>query len=137
MADIHKSRDAGTYASERLSPWRALLHSFRYALEGLFWVWRNERNFRVEAVIGVLALGLGSYLQVNLVPLVLVSGLVLALELLNSAVESVVDLVSPGYHPLAKRAKDAGAGAVLVAAVAAVIVGLLVLGPPLWARLFT
>lgn len=100
------------------------------------WVWRNERNFRIEATIGILALSLGVYLQVNLVPLVLVSGLVLGLELVNSAVEKVVDLVSPGFHPLAKQAKDAAAGAVLLTAIIAVIIGLLVLGPPLWAHLF-
>lgn len=66
----------------------------------------------------------------------LVCALVLALELVNSALESTLDLVSPEFHPLVKRAKDAAAGAVLVAALFAVLVGLWVLGPPLWRVVF-
>ena len=57
-------------------------------------------------------------------------------EFANTSLEAVVDLVSPDYHPLAKAAKDEAAAAVLVGALGAVIIGLLILGPPLWARLF-
>ncbi len=99
------------------------------------YAWRNERNFRIEAVIGGLALLLALYLRVNLVPILLSSVLVLGLELLNSAIEAIIDLIDPGYHPLAKRAKDLGAAAVLLAAGVALIVGLLTLGPPLWQNL--
>ena len=56
------------------------------------------------------------------------------LEGLNTALEAVVDLASPKLHPLAKVAKDVSAGMVLIAAIAAVIIGLLILGPALWAR---
>jgi diacylglycerol kinase len=56
-------------------------------------------------------------------------------EFLNTAIETVVDLASPEIHPLAKIGKDVGAAAVLVAALAAILVGLLILGPPLWAKL--
>jgi len=58
-------------------------------------------------------------------------------EFINTAIEAVVDLASPVHHPLAKVGKDVGAGAVLVAAIAAALVGLLILGPPLWAKLVT
>ena len=59
----------------------------------------------------------------------------LAVELLNSALEALTDLVSPEHHPLAGQAKDLAAGAVLVTAIGAVVVGLLILGPPLWVRI--
>jgi diacylglycerol kinase len=69
--------------------------------------------------------------------LALTSGLVLLGEMVNTVMEKLVDLVCPDYHPLAKIVKDVMAGAVLLAAIVAVIVGLLVLGPPLWNRLIT
>jgi diacylglycerol kinase len=68
--------------------------------------------------------------------LILTTLLVWMAEFANTALEAVVDLVSPDYHPLAKAAKDVAAAAVLVGALGAVVVGLLILGPPLWARLF-
>jgi diacylglycerol kinase len=58
-------------------------------------------------------------------------------EFINTALEAVVDLASPGQNPLAKVGKDVGAAAVLIAAGAAALIGILVLGPPLWARLFS
>jgi diacylglycerol kinase len=61
--------------------------------------------------------------------------MVFAAEFVNTAIEAVVDLASPQKHPLAKVGKDVGAAAVLIAALAAVLIGLLILGPPLWARL--
>jgi len=66
---------------------------------------------------------------------VLTIGVVLVSEMLNTVAETLVDLVSPGYHPLAKVVKDVTAGAVLLAAIISIAVGLLVLGPPLWERL--
>jgi diacylglycerol kinase len=56
-------------------------------------------------------------------------------EFINTAIEAVVDLASPVHHPLAKVGKDVGAGAVLVAALAGIVIGLLIIGPPLWVRL--
>jgi diacylglycerol kinase len=66
--------------------------------------------------------------------IVLTSGLVLVSEMANTVIENLVDLVCPEYHPLAKVVKDVMAGAVVLAAVIAVIVGLLILGPPLWSK---
>ncbi len=83
----------------------------------------------------MLALALSLWLEVSPVPVLLVSALVLSLELLNSALEAALDLLSPAFHPLAERAKDAAAGAVLVAALLALAVGLWHLGPPLLAKL--
>ena len=67
--------------------------------------------------------------------LVLTIALVWTAEFLNTALEAVVDLASPQRHPLAKVGKDVGAAAVLIAAASAVIIGILILGPPLWNRL--
>jgi diacylglycerol kinase len=63
--------------------------------------------------------------------------MVFTAEFINTAIEAVVDLASPVQHPLAKVGKDVGAGAVLVSALAAALIGLLILGPPLWARMVT
>ena len=68
--------------------------------------------------------------------LALTIGLVWMAECFNTALEAVVDLASPGLHPLAKISKDVGAAAVLVAAITSIVIGLLILGPALWARLF-
>ena len=67
--------------------------------------------------------------------IILTVALVWAAEFANTALEAVVDLASPEKHPLAKVGKDVGAAAVLIAALTAVLVGLLILGPPLWERL--
>lgn len=114
-------------------------HSFWAAL-GFAWAgvartFRRERNFRRELLLGVLAVTLAVWLEVPLAPILTVSGLVLGLELMNSAVEAAMDVVSPERSELAAAAKDAAAGAVLLASIAALAVGLLLLGPPLWRRL--
>lgn len=107
----------------------------RHALRGLRSAWRSDRNLRIEVAVFVAALAAAVWLDVSTLPVLLVGGLVVGLELVNSAVEAVVDLVSPDPHPQAGRAKDVAAGAVLAAAALSVIVGLLHLGPPLLARL--
>lgn len=107
----------------------------RHAARGVMDAVRFERNLRIELAIGAAAVGAALALDAPLVPIVIMATAVVSLEVLNTAVEAVVDLHAPTPHPLARRAKDAAAGAVLVAAVGAVLVGLLVLGPPLAARL--
>ena len=109
-------------------PWPA---TFRYAWEGLKYTWRTQRNFRVESLVGIVALGLCAVLGVNPASILVCCALVLSLEMVNTAFEAVVDLAAPTYHPLAKIAKDVAAGAVLIAALISVLVGLVVLGPPL------
>jgi diacylglycerol kinase len=118
---------------------RNIVESFRHAFAGLWYALRTQRNTRVHLSIaaGVVALGLWlglSYTQWAVLALTI--GFVLVSEMLNTVAESLVDLLSPDYHPQAKIVKDATAGAVLLGAILSVIVGLLVLGPPLWARLF-
>lgn len=108
--------------------------SFAVAGAGLARAWATQPNLRIEVVIGLLALGLAAWLEAPAAPILLACALVLALELMNSAVEAVVDLASPQLHPLAGTAKDLAAAAVLTASIGAVVVGLVVLGPPLLTR---
>ncbi|MEO0373420.1 MAG: diacylglycerol kinase family protein [Cyanobacteria bacterium P01_A01_bin.17] len=116
-----------------------LFASFRYAWAGVSYAFVTQRNFRIHTLIGSIALGLGVYLKLPSVELAVVgltSGLVLVMELLNTALEAVVDLtVQQTYHELAKIAKDCAAASVLISALAAVIVAGLLLLPPLWAVL--
>lgn len=116
-----------------------IVDSFRHAFAGLWYALRTQRNTRIHLTIaaGVVALGLWlglSYTQWAV--LVLTIGFVLVSEILNTVAETLVDLVCPDYHPQAKIVKDVTAGAVLLGAIISVLVGLLVLGPPLWARIF-
>lgn len=118
---------------------RNLLEGFRFAFSGLWYALRTQRNVRIHLSIAAAVIALGLWLDLSLnqwALLTLTIGFVLASEVVNTALEKLVDLVSPGYHPLAKVVKDVMAGVVLMTAVIAVIVGLLVLGPPLWTRVF-
>lgn len=114
-----------------------LLVSFKYAWCGISYAFQTQRNFRIHLVIGALAMGLGVFLHLRSAELAVIgltSGLVLVMELINTAIESVVDLtVKQAYHELAKIAKDCAAGAVLVSALAAVLVAGVLLLPPLLA----
>ena len=106
---------------------RSLLH----AAQGLAHAWRSQRNFRIEVGLGGLAILLAAWLGTGLTAVAIMVGLVLALELLNTALEAALDLLHPQQHPLVRVAKDCAAAAVLVASLAAVAVGLLELGPAL------
>ncbi len=112
--------------------------SFAYAFEGIGHVFRTQRNAQIHLVIVFLVLVLAAWLEVplhDIALIILTIGLVLGAEFLNTALEAAVDLASPVQHPLAKIAKDVGAGAVMLLAILAVIIGLILLGPPLLERL--
>lgn len=115
-----------------------LIDSFRYALQGLAYVLRAERNARVHVAVSVIVVLLSAWLRLSLlewVLMIMAIALVFAGEMLNTVVELVIDIVAPHQNDLAKHAKDVAAGAVLIAAIAAAAAGLIVLGPPLWERL--
>lgn len=119
--------------------WRRRLASFGYALAGWRYLWRTQPNAWIHAALTAMAVILACWLRISRLEwaiLVLTFMLVWTAELMNTALEAVVDMTMPQPHPLAKAAKDAAAGAVLVSACGAVLVGLLVLGPPLlaWMR---
>jgi len=103
-----------------------LISSFKYAWQGVKYAFLTQRNFRIHTVMTSLGLTAGFYLGASRVEMAIISltcAFVLVLELLNTAIESVVDLiVKQNYHELAKIAKDCSAGAVLVSAITSVLV---------------
>lgn len=114
------------------------LTSFRHALRGWWYVLQTQRNAWIHGVVAAAVLAVGLWLGLpprDWAMLILTIAMVFAAEFINTAIEAVVDLATKERHPLAKVGKDVGAAAVLIAALAAVLVGLLILGPPLWARI--
>ena len=116
----------------------SLKKSFTYAWEGLSYAFHTQRNFRLHTIAGTIAMALAFYLELRLehiAILLLTIGLVVGAELLNTAIESVVDLtVQNNYNELAKIAKDCAAGAVLVSAFVSIGVGFLLFIPAIWVR---
>lgn len=109
-----------------------------HALRGWMYVLKTQHNAWVHSLAAVMVIILGFWLQIparDWAVLVLTIAMVFTAEFINTSIEAVVDLASPQKHPLAKVGKDVGAGAVLIAALAGVLIGLLILGPPFWARL--
>jgi diacylglycerol kinase (ATP) len=113
---------------------KKLIRSFGYAFKGIGYATATQLNFRIHLVATVLAVGLGFALHLSInewLWIILCIALVLILELVNTAVEALTDLASPGYHELAGRAKDVCAAAVVIAAAFAVITGLIIFLPKL------
>jgi undecaprenol kinase len=109
-----------------------LLKSFSYAITGLITAIRSERNMRIHLIFSVIVIGFSLLLSISTVEWLFVIaaiGGIFSLEILNTAVERVVDLVTEEYHPLAKQAKDLAAGAVFVYALTVVIIGLIIFLP--------
>jgi diacylglycerol kinase len=109
-----------------------LLRSFRFALEGVSYLIRTQRNARIELAIGLVVLLLAAWIRVRAIEwavLILTIALVLGLETLNTALEIAVTLASPERHPLAEAAKDLAAATVLLACVAALAVGIAIFWP--------
>lgn len=117
---------------------RSRIASFRYAFQGWSYVLRTQRNAWIHSAIATAVFLVGLWLQLparDWAFIILTAALVFSAEFINTAIEAVVDLATAEHHPLAKIGKDVGAAAVLVAALAAVLVGLLILGPPLLQKL--
>ncbi len=115
------------------------LDSFRHAFSGWWHVLRTQRNAWIHALATLLAVGVAAWLgldRLSWVLIVIAISLVWLAEFINTAIEAAVDLASPDHDPLAKVGKDVGAAAVMIAAGTAALIGILVLGPPLWLRLF-
>ena len=116
-----------------------LFCSFRYALSGLVYVVRSQRNAKIHLVIALGVMLTGAVLKLSRLEfaiLVLTVGSVFAAEIANTVVETLVDLVSPERNELARVTKDAAAAAVFCLASMSIGIGLLLLGPPAYERLF-
>jgi len=114
------------------------LHSIRHALRGWLYVMQTQHNAWIHATVATAVFIVGFWLGLparDWAVLILTIAMVFAAEFINTSIEAVVDLATQEHHPLAKVGKDVGAAAVLIAALAAALVGLLILGPPLWSRL--
>jgi diacylglycerol kinase len=110
--------------------------SFQFAFAGLATLLRTQPNARIHAVLTLVVVGLGLFLRLTAAEwcwVVLAITMVWVTEALNTSLEFLADAVRPEIHPLVKHSKDVAAGAVLVAAMGAVFIGLLVFGPRLWA----
>lgn len=115
----------------------SLIESFQHAFAGMWLALRSQRNARIHVAIATVVLMLGIFVGLKPVQwaiIVLTTGFVFVAELFNTVIESVIDLVTEEYHPLAKQAKDVAAAGVLISAIVAVVVGALILGPPLLAK---
>ena len=111
-----------------------LYKSFGYAFEGIFAGIRGERNMKIHCFAAVCVIMAGVLFHISVTEwciCLVLFGLILSLELVNTAIEAVVDLVTEDKKPLAKLAKDTAAGAVLIAAVMAAMAGLLIFVPKL------
>jgi diacylglycerol kinase (ATP) len=121
-------------SEEQVSAPRRIVRSFGYAFEGLETIARTQPNFWVHVCAACLALVLGVVVRlspVELAMIVLCIALVLVVESVNTGIETICDVISPGHHPLIKRAKDISAAAVLISAAAAVVVAVLLFVPRL------
>jgi diacylglycerol kinase (ATP) len=118
---------------------RSRANSFRYAFAGWWFVIRTQRNAWIHTVFSVLVILVSFWLQLsaqNWAIIIIAIAMVWTAEFINTALEAVVDLASKHeQNDLARVGKDVGAAAVLIAATASAVIGLLILGPPLWQRL--
>jgi diacylglycerol kinase (ATP) len=117
---------------------RSRLQSFRHAFSGLWYVLRTQRNAWIHATITIAIIILGSWLgleRYDWTIIMIAICFVWLAEIINTALEAITDLASPEQHPLARVGKDVGAGAVLLASITAITLGLLILLPPLLEKL--
>jgi undecaprenol kinase/diacylglycerol kinase (ATP) len=113
--------------------------SLGYALAGWLYMLRWQKNTRLQATASIIVFPMALFLRVSAIELsilILTISMVWMAEFINAAVEAVVNLASPEFHPMAKVAKDVAAAAVLLGVVASVLIGLLILGPPLYSLVF-
>ncbi|TSD64007.1 diacylglycerol kinase family protein [Inquilinus sp. KBS0705] len=113
---------------------KKLIRSFGFAFKGIAYAFNTQQNFRIHTVAAILAIALGWFLKLNVDEwqwVALCIMLVLVAELLNTAIETLTDLVSPGYNKLAGHVKDISAAAVLITAFFALVTGLIIFVPKL------
>ncbi|MEI7503551.1 MAG: diacylglycerol kinase family protein [Paludibacter sp.] len=116
------------------------IKSFGYAGKGIRSVFQSELNMKIHFVVGVLVIVCGFIFSISITEwmlCLLCFGLVIGMEMMNTAIEKLVDLVSPNHHPVAGKVKDIAAGAVLICAIISVIIGLLIFLPKGWTLLLT
>lgn len=114
---------------------KRLLTSIGHGLRGIGYTLRTQPNMRIHLLAAVVIAIVGAWLKISAgewLAVIIATALVTGAELFNTAIESLCDAVHPELHPLIGHAKDISAGAVLVASIAAGLIGLIVFGPKLW-----
>ena len=109
-----------------------ILRSFQHAFTGIFKAIGKERNLKVQLVAAVLVCSAGVYFKITVsewLAIIICIGMVISMELINTAIEEIVNFISPGQHPQAGLIKDVSAGAVLVAAITSVIIAAMIFIP--------
>ena len=112
--------------------YKKLINSFRYAIEGLISSFKTERNMKIHILAMIIVIALGLSVRLNKIDwyiCIILIALVISSELFNTAIETIVDMISPEKNEKAKLVKDISAAAVLVLAIGAVIIGLMVFIP--------
>lgn len=113
---------------------KRLINSFGYAFRGIFTVYKTEQNIIIHTIAAIVVIVLSIYFKISSMEfcfIALAIGLVIALEMINTALEYTIDMAMPNIHPMAKMAKDASSGAVLIMAITAVVIGIIIFGPKL------
>ena len=108
---------------------RKLIDSFNYAIDGIIYALRTQRNMRIHFIVALIILSACFVYDISKIELIILAitiTMVIAAELVNTAIESAIDLSTNYYHPLAKVAKNTAAGAVLITAINAVLVGYII-----------
>jgi diacylglycerol kinase len=111
---------------------RSLIKSFKNALNGIVFVFRTQRNFKIQLACLLIVLIVAFVFELTLFEIAIIvfaGGMVLVGEMMNTGIEKLVDLINPEYHPLARKAKDVSAGVVLVSSLLAAMLGLLIFIP--------
>jgi undecaprenol kinase len=116
---------------------RRLIKSFAYATKGLYKIFKEEQNLKLQTIAGVIALIFGFILRIKIsdwIAVIIIITIVLTMEILNSAVERVADVLKPRIDKYVKEIKDIMAAGVMLASIMAIVVGLLVFLPYFWAK---
>lgn len=111
---------------------KKLTNSFKYAFEGIIAAFKAERNMKIHVVIMLMVICVGILLKISRIEwiiCIIMFAIVIAGELFNTAIETIVDMIMPNKNEMAKKAKDISAGAVLILAIGAAIVGLIIFVP--------
>ena len=103
--------------------YKKIINSFKYAIEGFVSSFKTERNMKIHIMAMIIVIALGIFMKLNKIVMVI------SAELFNTAIETVVDMVSPQKNPQAKLVKDIAAAAVLVLAIGAAVIGIIIFGP--------
>ena len=112
--------------------YKKIVNSFKYAIEGIISSFKTERNMKIHILAMIVVITLGFFFKLDKIEwcfIIIAIASVISAELFNTAIETVVDMVSPERNPKAKLAKDIAAGAVLVVAIGAAIIGFIIFGP--------